>query len=69
MTAQCYENTKKYNTKYEKSYQTQLPTNCPGSCTCNLGTRTQYDYIQYNNYVAGQHKQFNLVQRVPGWKI
>jgi hypothetical protein len=50
-----------------KSYQ-NATLNCPGSCSCDFGTRTNYDRMQYGTYVQGKPDQLPVVFEIAGWK-
>lgn len=41
---------------------------CNGKCTCDYGTRSNYDNIQYQHYVMGKRFQIQTVKDIPGWK-
>jgi hypothetical protein len=58
-----------YQTSYPVHNSWDLePSNCPGSCSCEPGSRTQYDRMQYTKYVTGQPQTIPTVMDVPGWK-
>ena len=45
--------------KYENLQQLTQCMSCPASCSCNLGERSSYDQMQYNEFVLGKNP-FNL---------
>lgn len=66
-SAQYRDTVKKIPTKY-KSCQSEFQQRCPGQCTCDYGTRSNYDHMQFEHYVKGRPEYVPYVQRIPGWK-
>lgn len=67
MSSEYRENAKTRKTLYQNtSYNTK--EFCPGSCTCDYGTRTEYDYMQYQNFILGKKSYLPIVKEVSNWK-
>jgi len=66
MSAQYREGGKKFYTKYLTNDST-LPS-CPGSCSCDFGTRTEYDAEQMEWAMTGEFPELKLVRKISGWK-
>jgi len=41
--------------KYENLHQLTQCMSCPASCSCNLGERSSYDQMQYDEFVLGKN--------------
>jgi len=55
MSAQYREGNKKIRpANYEELKQMTQWSTCPGSCSCDLGSRSTFDQLQYQSMVLGQ---------------
>lgn len=41
--------------------------NCPAQCSCDLGTRTAYDVMQYQKFVLNENVQFPKISNNTTW--
>lgn len=65
-SAQYSDGTKKIPTQYKR--RNDKPQQCPGKCTCDFGTRSSYDQMQYDQYVKGDAEHIRTVNKIPNWK-
>lgn len=68
------------STQYREGAKKPIPSNyttlknkymqcCQGQCTCDIGTRTNYDKAQYKINVLHKDVKLPLVTRIPGWQM
>ena len=67
MSAQYREGQKLVN-QYKNAQSNTSQDKCPGKCTCDFGTRSNYDQKQFGYYVKGENEDIKLIQVIPGWK-
>ena len=67
MSSQYHENGKR-KVFYQNNCIVDSQKSCPGSCTCDYGTRTEYDYMQFQHFMLGKQVQIPVMSQVPKWK-
>jgi hypothetical protein len=67
-SVQYRDTVKKIPTQY-KNLGNELQQKCPGQCTCNFGTRSNYDSMQFNHYVRGKPERLHITEKISGWKM
>ena len=61
MSSQYYETKRLPLPQYETMGQLTHCMTCPGSCSCNLGQRSNYDQMQFEAYVLGKNSFTGIV--------